>query len=205
MNNIKEESIRQTESDQQLPEIGGVKVGRNRWIKALAILLGGLAIALILLFIYKGEMVITVSQGELQELLDKKFPLNHKMLGVTLQVATPQVILKQYSDQIKVTLQANATYLQLERKGEVVVHGQIDFQNSEGIFYWVNPKVESLSIEGLPSKISESLLTLIQTLLEQSIHRIPVYRLKDDIKGQFAKGMIKRISVSDGAIHITLK
>jgi hypothetical protein len=153
-------------------------------------------------------IVIKITPEQIQERLDKKFPISKQYLMVlNLTLADPKVELREGSDRIGVGVSA-LTNVRVNREdltGRAHVTTGIHYNREQGSFLLVDPVVESLTITLLPEKYQEEVLLAANVATSEFLNDYEVYRLdQSDSKQKMAKLILKEVVVKDGILRVTL-
>jgi len=153
---------------------------------------------------------VRVSQAQLQERLDKRFPRTKTYLYVfRVTLENPRVHLDNGSRRVGVALDF-VVGLGLGGEGNRFA-GSLDFTSGlsyaadTGDFYLTDPLIERLSIEGLPPRQTERLRAALSTAIAEHALTHPVYSLKEtDIKQAAARLTLKKVVVDQGDLVLTM-
>ncbi|WP_045858818.1 DUF1439 domain-containing protein [Teredinibacter purpureus] len=154
--------------------------------------------------------LIVVPESEIQQKLNTKLPLKKSyfvFFDITLD--NPRVDLVEGSDRINAGLDVELN-IKIVNEGKplggtVDVSGALQYRPEEGAFYLLDPKVENLVMQGLPSELQEKASKVAEKALLTFYSERPLYRLKaSDVKQAAAKLTLKNIVVNKEALEITL-
>ncbi|MDH5323826.1 MAG: DUF1439 domain-containing protein [Gammaproteobacteria bacterium] len=146
------------------------------------------------------------TEAELQEKVSAMMPLTRKKFMVTVVVSNPKLQLPTTGNLIQVTVDLQATIPGgLKANGTAQVSGTINYNREKGSFHLKNPEIQQLDIHGLPQKMHGTVKNLAQNGLIRTMHKKPLYTLKDDkLKHKMAKATLKSVSVKDGVLHVEM-
>jgi len=176
----------------------------KRWITLLIIaaLCGGG------LYFLSRDYVIKITQQDLQQVIDKQFPISRDFLEIfTLTLQDPQVELREGSERIQFNLTAltNVEYEKEKLKGKATISSKIQYNPEDGAFYLTKTRIDSLDISLLPEKYQPA-LKLASTLAAKALlnNDEPIYTLdlSDRIQA-IAKHALKDIRIEDGVVKVT--
>ena len=182
---------------------------RRVWTALAALLLAtGVAVAY---FVFTGtELTLTLTQAELETRLDAKFPLTKKHLGLfEVKYSNPRIVLMPDADRLRFAMDAELGNLIGQAgnrlSGTAEVTGGLRYDAERYEFYLTDPKVERIDIEGIPDSIASKVEPAFQTLAQEALERLPIYKLEPtDIKKVTARTVLKRIAVSNGNLVMVL-
>jgi len=156
------------------------------------------------------EFEIRLTQQEIQERLDQKFPLTKKYLFlIDVTYSNPRVTLVSGDDRVRFSLDAALGNLtpgngdKVQGSPEVVAGVRYDAARYE--FYLVDPVISSLEINGLPESIAPRAQKALQAVIQEYLDHFPIYKLQPtDIKKATAGMIVKRVRVDNGELVFTL-
>lgn len=147
-------------------------------------------------------MTIAIPASQINETLQKEFPITQKTQYGKVTLADPQALLAKGSDRIKAgstVIFSNA--LIPEQKGSVYVSGKPYFDAKTGNIYLTQPMIDKLDINGykLASFMQGSVSDIVKPVINEVFRKIPIYKLnKNSIQGSF----VKSVSVEDGSLLV---
>lgn len=177
-----------------------------------ALVLGILAVAF---WQFWGQrFVITLTEGQIIEKLNQKFPFEKNyFFFINIRFTNPKLSLEEGSDRIRFGCDVETNFkvginsepMSGPLAGTSLLSGQLRYDSSEGAFFLDSPEVEKLEIAGLPKKYSEKVNSAASHLAADYLSRTPIYRLSNlDVKQATARLILKKVIVSDGKLVITL-
>ena len=190
------------------------KTSRERIKRAAIIAAIALAVAGGAWLLLKGRTIdIEIAQQELQQKLDKKFPIKktYSLVVILGDVVcqNPRVVLTEGSDRVGAGLDVVVT-LQLRDgpksfQGSFDVTFGIDFNPETGQLFLTDMQFVHMDLPGVPdvyvSRIRQAATSVAQDVLKD----IPVYQLTaKDAKTTIAKLIVKGAVVRNGALIVTL-
>jgi len=176
--------------------------------KSLLFLLAGILVLALagIFFLSRQTYVVELSQEELQEHLDKGFPLKKGVLVFNLQLTDPKVTLRNGSDRINfsVNIGTNIRIEGITPEGTAEVETSLRYVPEQGEFYMSQPDVV-LHLDDMRSEHLGKMNDIANVLLKEFAAQHPLYRLKEgDLKGSVARAVLKDVKVGDGALKIHL-
>ena len=151
---------------------------------------------------------LVITQSEIQERLDSKFPITKTYLFIfDIEYSNPKVILDPVSNRILATLDAKTLFKVngVQYAGSSTVSGSLRYKADESAFYIDKAKVEKIDIGNIPSKYADKVDGAASAILCHYLQSYPVYVIKDsNLKLRAAKVVLRDIKVQSGALVITL-
>lgn len=174
-----------------------------------------------------GTEEVALSQSEIQGKIDSKMPFEVKeditLSDVKIDLSGDKINLqfkasaKKFGTTYNLEAQTNADLEYRSGEGKFFFHPslvQIDSFNANGgpavekatalIEKWVNPN--NGQRDELMAKAKTLLNAGVQKAVEATLNRVPVYTLKDDLKGNVARLAIKSVEIKNGSViaHLSL-
>jgi hypothetical protein len=178
--------------------------------KVLAVLLVALVgcSGMLLCDPWRGEVVIKVTQEQIQEKLDEKFPISKRYLVLlNLTLADPKVVLQEGSDRISFEVSAltNVLVNGEDLKGKAQVTAGVRYEPQEGSLLLVEPDVETVVISLLPEEYEGEVIAIADLAAREYLSDYEIYRLdQSDFKQALAKLVVKGVEVEEGVLRIRL-
>jgi len=151
-------------------------------------------------------IVVKVTPEEIQEKVDKAFPITETYLLVfKLTLADPVVELTEGSDRIGFSLSAgtNVSVEGEDLTGRAKMTAGVRYDRDKGALYLADPKVESLNLSLLPEKYEDDVLVAANLAAKKYLKQYEVYRLdKADFKQVLAKMALKDVVVEEGVLKL---
>lgn len=142
-------------------------------------------------------LMYKVSQEELNESLQKGFPLNKDFLIGKYTLSNPQIQLTQKDERLHASVDIQlVTLLTGQHKGVFSISGNIFFDKNKGQVYLQNPIIKQLTFEkkdistAFPKAVSKDVYPLINTLFKQ----YPLYTIP---KSSFLGSFVKEIKIAE--------
>ncbi|MGK5095384.1 DUF1439 domain-containing protein [Deltaproteobacteria bacterium TL4] len=146
--------------------------------------------------------------AELQEKIDKKFPLEIKKPFSQFKFEEPRVILKEGNDRIGLQVKVSVWVMeQLAGIGTVELDGKLRYEKEQGALFFDEPELRKLEIEGLPKSLLSQLRELLNNSpFKQHFSEKPLYTLDPKKTGHpLAKLLLKSVTVSHGKLIATME
>jgi hypothetical protein len=177
---------------------------RNVFLGIVAFLI--LAIGAVLLYIkFAPDTSIDLTQTELQEKLDPKFPQQKCFLAVAcIEIRSPKVQLTEGSDRVGLTADFGASLGSRRMPGNMAVTGKPRYVQHEGTFFLDDIQITEFKMIGNAPDFDEVVKVRGPVLLKSILQTTPLYTLKSDTKyGALAKLALKSVTVVNSKLRIT--
>lgn len=139
-----------------------------------------------------------ISQDEVQRILDHKFPISKKKYFSKFTFSDPIVSFIGKDNRVGVLSNVKVNLPgKLSGSGSVGLNGSLRYDNDSGSFFLDKIKVEKLTINGLSAKNTQKVEKLLEPIAKKVLHKVPVYKFKDNIKQELAKAILKSVTIKD--------
>jgi hypothetical protein len=147
---------------------------------------------------------VKVSREKIQNLIEKKFPIEKDAVLAKLSLHSPKVLFHGGS-QIGMRLQYDAALLGKHALGEIAFHGPPVYKPEEGAFYLSALTIDEFTINDDSLSHKEKLRDRVSSVLDKVIPHVPLYRLRQqDFKQKLAKLLLKQVRVGDEDLVLTM-
>jgi hypothetical protein len=147
---------------------------------------------------------VKVSRDKIQDLLEKKFPIEKDAVLAKLSLHSPKVYF-QGGNAIGMRLQYTAGLLGKQAVGEVAFHGPPVYKPEEGAFYLSALTIDEFTINDDSLSHKEKLRARVSSVLDAVIPHVPLYRLRQqDFKHKLAKLLLKSVRVEGEDLILTM-
>jgi len=151
-------------------------------------------------------VVIELTPDEIQERLDKAFPITEKYLMVfELTLADPEVQLAEGSDRVGFGLSAktNVSVNKKDVTGRAFMTAGLRYDPEKGALFLADPQVERLQMSMLPEEYEDDAMLAANLAARKFLKEYEVYRLKQsDFKERVVKFVLKDVAVRDGVLKL---
>ncbi|MBV1869849.1 MAG: DUF1439 domain-containing protein [Gammaproteobacteria bacterium] len=141
----------------------------------------------------------------LQKRITGVFPLKVKKFIFVFKIFDPVVVIPPNAiDRIgvEVSLQVSIPGL-LKAEGRGLVHGEIDYLNSSGEFFFFDPELQNFDIRGLPRRYQEEVRGLFESIMKSALSDISIFKFDEaDRKQKIARHMLKSVKVENERLKI---
>lgn len=143
-----------------------------------------------------------MTQQELQDKVEKSFPLRKETSLAVMVFSSPKVILKPESNRLGLAMSLQAEVQgQVIAKGTGMVDGEVEYVPASGEFRLRNPKVSDLLVDGMTPAMSAILQGMMSDALIRAMPVIVVYKLDEkEFRQSMAKQFLKGVRVDKGKI-----
>jgi len=154
----------------------------------------------------KQGVSIDITQQQIQQQIDPKFPVQKSFLVVSTTVSDPKVMLKEDSDRVFIGANVTVTVpTQPKATGSTVLSGKVNFDREQGVFFLDDFKVEELKIAGVADQHVKQAEGVVSLIGKEVLHRYPIYKLDPNERaGKLAKAFLKSVDVVGGKLRVTL-
>lgn len=146
-----------------------------------------------------------IKAKDLEKRIATIFPIKKKKLIFVFKISDPQVELPPEKDSkigIGITLKVSIPGL-LSAQGRGLVMGEIDYWAEEGEFYFFDPEVRKLEIDGLPRRYQSEVAELFDMIIKSALGDMCIYKFNEkDRKQAIAKRLLKSVRVEDERLKV---
>jgi hypothetical protein len=181
--------------------------GRRRvgkWMLALAS--GGL-LASCANFV--GPRRIELPQARLQAGLERRFPLNNRMLQLfDVQLTHPQLSILPEIDRVALNLDVSVAppFLRQSWRGRMALSGHLVLDASRNAVFLTDTHLERFEVEGIDDDRARDLGRAADLLVNQMVRDVAVYSFRpDDLRYAGIQFVPTRLETTPGALVVTLE
>ena len=161
----------------------------KRWWGAVALaVMTGLAGCAALL----GPRTIVVSQPQLQQLVERRFPIERRVLELfDVTVAPPQLELRPDANRLatQFDLRVVDRVFRVEHRRRIALNAGLRYEPADRSVRLTNVQVDRLDIDGAPALLRQQLDRVAVVLAEQLLSEQPLYTLRPkDIEAVEGRG-----------------
>lgn len=150
---------------------------------------------------YQKDVVVT--RAQVQELLDKKFPVEKGGALSKVTLRSPEVSFP--NSEIGLRLQYDVDLPGKAVAGQVALHGAPTYRPEEGAFYLSTVAIDEVTLNSEALSHHDKLRALVSSVLTNAVPHIPVYRLQQqDFKHSLAKLLLKKIRIEGENLVLTM-
>ncbi len=154
-----------------------------------------------------GEVTVRITETQLQERLNKKFPIKkkHQLLG-TVTYENPQVTLRRDDDRVELGIEisvSNITVNGAPLRCSAVMFASADYNPEKKALFLTDPLLQQFVLNGAQQQDAQALSVLFMPAIDKLLKRKPVYCLKDqDAIENIASMLVKDIRMRNGCVEI---
>jgi hypothetical protein len=170
-----------------------------------AVLILGIA-SIVVYQVLNYRVVVELSQSQIQEQLDARFPIRKRQTFFSVVLSEPVVNLEEGSDRLDFSITIDLKLLQAKTlKGTTQVSGKVRYQPETGAFYFDEALVKQLDISGVPGMFEGEIKPLIKAAMVEYLQTQPVYQLKPkDTPRSLIRLLVKSVNVEQSKLKVTL-
>jgi hypothetical protein len=155
---------------------------------------------------YGSNLAIELTEQDLQTRLATYFPVqNCGLIIVCLDVAPPQISLREGTDRIALSTNLSATLGQRRYPGTLAFSGKVRYVAEDGDFFLDDIVLDRFELAGIPMHYTEILRNRGPGLLRGALSTRPIYTLKGDtLQQRFARLAVRDVRVVNGKLRISM-
>lgn len=145
---------------------------------------------------------VHLSQAQLQEKVEKAFPVERRQAFVEMTFRHPQVLLAGSGDRIGLALNVQVDVPGMGvLQGRMGADGGLAYRADRGEIIIVDARLTELDVAGLPKRYSKALSKVAARVAQRYFAEVPVHRLdQNDFKESLARLVLKSVEVRDGEV-----
>jgi len=153
------------------------------------------------------EVTVRVTEAQLQEYLNKKFPIQktHQFLGV-ITYENPRIRLRREDNRVELGLEISVNNIKVSGAAmhcSAVMLASVVYKLKEKALFLTDPLLQQFVLNGAQQQDAQALSVLFMPAMQKMLNRKPVYRFKDqDSVTNIAGMLVKDIRVRNGCIEI---
>jgi hypothetical protein len=182
-------------------------INRRRIGKALASLAACGLLASCASFV--GPREIDVPLYKLQAGMDRRFPLDNRMLELfDVHLSRPQLDIVPDRDRIALTIDADVApfFLRQSWTGSLSLSGRLYVDPNRGGVFMADPHVDRLAIDGADESNQRQLTKVANVVIDKVIRDVPVYSFRmEDLRYAGVQFVPTNIRTVPGALRVTLE
>lgn len=149
-------------------------------------------------------LVLSLSERQIQEQLNKRFPIEKNYLISTISLTDPKVALRSGTNRIHFGVVITATIpTQTPVQGSGEFSGEIRYDPQTEDIYLTEVGVERLEIPKLGDKVTAQVKEVSSLLAREALSRFPIYRLSEsDFRVNLSLLEVKSVRVAGRRVEI---
>lgn len=156
-----------------------------------------------------GPRQIALPLSKLQAGMDRRFPLNNRVLELfDVQLTRPQLALQPDTERIALTMDASVAppFLPQPWTGSMEMSGRLYVDAARGALFMGEPRVDRFVIDGIDPSRQRQMTKVANVLVDQLIRDMPVYRFRpEDLRYAGVQFVPTRIATTSNALVVTLE
>ena len=156
-----------------------------------------------------GPRTIEVSQAQLQEAVERRFPIERRYLELLdVTVAAPRVLLRPEVNRLATEFQVLVSdrVFRAQHRGTISLNYGLRFDSGDNTVRLTNVRVDRFDIDGAPALLRQQLDRVGVLLAEQTLNERPIYTLRPkDVEAIQSRGYQPTdLRVTPNGLAITL-
>lgn len=158
---------------------------------------------------FVGPRQIEVPLHKLQAGLDRRFPLNNRVLELfEINLSRPQLSILPDGERIALSMDALVAppFLRQSWSGTMAMSGRLFIDAAQGAIFMAEPRVDRFAIDGVDESRQRQLAKVANVLVDQLIRDVPLYRFRmEDLRYAGVQFVPTRISATPRALVVTVE
>jgi hypothetical protein len=154
-----------------------------------------------------GPRQIEVPLTKLQAGLDRRFPVNNRVLELfDIELTRPQLAILEGSDRIALTMEASVAppFIRQSWRGRMALSGRLYVDAARGAVFMGEPRVDRFAIDGVDD--TRQLTKVANVLMDKVVRDMPVYTFRtEELRYAGVQFVPTRISTTPGALLVTVE
>ena len=155
-----------------------------------------------------GPREVDLPLSKLQSSLDRRFPMDNRMLELfDVRLTRPQLALHE-GDRVSLTVDATVaqSFLRRPLAGSLAFSGRLYVDPARSGVFMAEPRIERFAIGGLDESVQRQLARAANGLLDRAILDIPVYSFRmDELRYAGVQYVPTRISTTANGLRVSLE
>ncbi len=150
-----------------------------------------------------GRFVVKLSQQQVQQRMDKRFPVGVRKLVFEVRLERPAVsFVRGGRVNIGVSVVGLVAAMPVG-KASAVITGRVRYDADRHEFQLTDPRVESLDVSHMPVRYTEHARRAVDQVAATALPAVPLYRL-DPHRHRVARLMLKRAWICDARLCLEM-
>lgn len=156
-----------------------------------------------------GPRTVEVSQAQLQEAVERRFPIERRYLELLdVTVAAPRVLLRPEANRLATEFQVLVSdrVFRSQHRGTISLNYGLRFDAGDNTVRLTNVRIDRFDIDGAPALLRQQLDRIGVLLAEQTLNERPIYSLRPkDVEAIQSRGYVPSdLRVTANGLAITL-
>jgi hypothetical protein len=156
-----------------------------------------------------GPRQVELPQERMQQSLERKFPVHHRMLGVfEVELRHPQLAVLAENDRVALTLDVNVAPLLARQSwsGSMAISGRLKVDSMRNTVYISDAHVDRFVIDGMDEGKQNQIASVANLLGENALKDVPVHTFKpEDLRYAGVQFVLTGISTRPGMLVANLQ
>ena len=156
-----------------------------------------------------GPREVSVPLHKLQAGLDKRFPVNNRVLELfDIQLSRPHLTLLPETDRVAITMEAVMAppFLQQSWSGNLALSGRLSLDAARGAIFMSEPTVDRFVVDGMDESRQRQLTKVANLLMNQVVTDVPVYTFRpEDLRRGGVQFVPTRLTTQRDALVLTVE
>lgn len=130
-----------------------------------------------------GPRDVTVSLAKMQQGLERRFPIDKRVLSVLeVKVTNPQLSLQPERERVALSVDAAVTppFIRQHWRGNLAISGRLQLDPQRNAVYLFDASVDRVSIEGMDESQQRQFAKVASLVADQLMHETPIYTFKPE-------------------------
>jgi hypothetical protein len=151
---------------------------------------------------------VNISQNELQEHIDKKFPIEQHIMFGKLSLANPKIKLDDINHRVIVGFDFKYKMPFFPQQSAFMeASGILTYDKTKSAFFLHKPKMENITYldSSLKSVVPTSISNMMNDFISEFFIKQEIYKIKDDsLKSKLYKKTLQKIEINNGNLQLIL-
>ncbi|WP_296950615.1 DUF1439 domain-containing protein [uncultured Massilia sp.] len=156
-----------------------------------------------------GPRRVELSQARLQAGLERRFPLNNRLLDLfDVRLTRPQVVVQPETDRVALLLDVSVAppFLRQSWNGTMALSGHLVLDAARNAVFLGDTHVDRFDIAGMDGRRARDLERAADLLVNQLVRDMPVYAFRpEDLRYAGVQFVPTRLETAPGALFVTLE
>jgi hypothetical protein len=158
---------------------------------------------------FSGPRQVEVPLYKLQAGLDRRFPVNNRMLELfDVRLSRPQLSILPEPDRVGLTLEADISppFLRRSYNASVAFSGRLYVDPSRSAVFMSDTRVDNFALDGVDASAQRQLTKLANVVMDDVVRDVPVYSFRmEDLRYAGVQFMPTRITTNGSGLVVTLE
>lgn len=149
---------------------------------------------------------LEITQEDLQLKISAMMPMEKKKFFITVVLSEPKVDLSVGNNEIGVFSHVEVIVPGgIKGTGTATITGSLSYDPDKSEFFYKDPNVVSLNVDGLPPKYLPNAKKIAQLAASKYLSARPIYKLKDEnLKLKLVKAVLQSVKVENDLLLVEL-